>query len=126
MSFYDEVGGHETFRTLAHEFYLRVAEDEVLMSLYPEDDMEGAEERFELFLEQYWGGPGTYSEQRGHPRLRMRHAPFVIDSRARDAWMTAMEGAVASIDGETLDDPHREALLDYFRHAAEFMVNSPG
>ncbi|WP_333619930.1 globin [Dietzia sp.] len=126
MSFYDEVGGHETFRKIVHEFYARVPSDEILAPMYPQDDMDGAEERFRMFLEQYWGGPGTYSEQRGHPRLRMRHAPFVVDSKARDAWLSIMEEAVATVDRQTLDDEHRAALLDYFHHAAEFMVNAPG
>ena len=75
-SFYDQVGGHETFRRLVHEFYHGVAGDPELRALYPEEDLGPAEERLRMFLEQYWGGPTTYSEQRGHPRLRMRHAPF--------------------------------------------------
>lgn len=78
-SFYDEVGGHDTFHAIVSRFYQLVREDEILHPLYPEDDFEGAEERLRMFLEQYWGGPRTYSDQRGHPRLRMRHAPFRID-----------------------------------------------
>ena len=75
QSFYDQVGGHETFRTLVHEFYLGVAGDPELRALYPEQDLGPAEERLRMFLEQYWGGPTTYSQQRGHPRLRMRTCP---------------------------------------------------
>ncbi|ANI91961.1 globin [Dietzia timorensis] len=126
MSFYDEVGGHETFRKIVHEFYAGVAKDERLYPMYPADDMDGAEERLRMFLEQYFGGPHTYSEQRGHPRLRMRHMPYVIDSTARDAWLENMVAAVDSIDSATMSDDHRTAMLDYFHHAAEFMVNAPG
>lgn len=126
MSFYDEVGGHETFRKIVHEFYAGVANDERLAPMYPADDMDGAEERLRMFLEQYFGGPHTYSEQRGHPRLRMRHMPYVIDSTARDAWLENMVAAVESIDSQTMSDDHRTAMLDYFHHAAEFMVNAPG
>ncbi len=81
-TFYEAVGGEETFRRLVHRFYAGVATDPVLRPLYPEPDLSGAEERLRMFLVQYWGGPRTYSEQRGHPRLRMRHVPFRI-GRAR-------------------------------------------
>jgi hemoglobin len=123
-SFYDEVGGHETFTAIVAKFYELVREDEILLPLYPEGDIEGAEERLRLFLEQYWGGPRTYSDQRGHPRLRMRHSPFRIGFLERDAWLRCMHTAVASIDSQTLDDRHRKALLDYFQMAADSMVNS--
>ena len=123
-SFYDEVGGHETFRTIVSRFYQQVREDEILRPLYPEDELEAAEVRLLMFLEQYWGGPRTYSDQRGHPRLRMRHAPFRIGFLERDAWLRCMHTAVAEIDSETLDDPHRKALLDYLQMAAHSMVNS--
>src|SRR5690242_2703384 len=123
-SFYDAVGGAETFNTIVSRFYAQVPEDEILRELYPEDDIDGAEERLRLFLEQYWGGPRTYSDQRGHPRLRMRHAPFRIGFLERDAWLRCMHTAVASIDAQTLDDRHRKALLDYFQMAADSMVNS--
>ena len=78
-----------------------------------------------MFLEQYWGGPTTYSEQRGHPRLRMRHNPYVIDGAAHDAWLRHMLAAVATIDSQTLDDEHRAELVDYLTRAAAMMVNSP-
>jgi hemoglobin len=124
-SFYDEVGGAETFRTIVSTFYRLVREDEILRPLYPEDDLDGAEERLRMFLEQYWGGPRTYSEDRGHPRLRMRHAPFRIGFMERDAWLRNMHIAVAEIDAQTLDDAHRQLLVNYLEMAAQSMVNSP-
>ncbi len=104
QSFYDAVGGHATFRTIVSRFYQQVRDDEILRPLYPEDELEAAEERLLLFLEQYWGGPRTYSDRRGHPRLRMRHAPFRIGYLERDAWLRCMHTAVAEIDS---DDPRR-------------------
>lgn len=124
-SFYDEVGGAETFRTIVSTFYQLVREDEILRPLYPEDDLDGAEERLRMFLEQYWGGPRTYSDQRGHPRLRMRHAPFKVGPFERDAWLRCMHTAIGQIDSLTLDDAHRQVLLNYLEMAAESMVNSP-
>ncbi|GAA4635303.1 globin [Mycolicibacterium sediminis] len=123
-SFYDAVGGADTFRTIVGRFYELVRDDEILRPLYPEDDLDGAEVRLRMFLEQYWGGPRTYSDQRGHPRLRMRHAPFQIGFLERDAWLRCMHTAVAEIDSRTLDDAHRQALLDYLEMAAQSMVNS--
>ena len=123
-SFYDEVGGHETFRILVARFYEQVRDDEILRPLYPDDDLDGAEQRLLMFLEQYWGGPRTYSDQRGHPRLRMRHSPFRIGFLERDAWLRCMHTAVGEIGSETLDDAHRQALLDYLEMAAQSMVNS--
>ena len=125
QSFYDAVGGHATFHAIVSRFYQLVREDEILRPIYPEDDFDGAEERLRMFLEQYWGGPRTYSDQRGHPRLRMRHAPFVIGYIERDAWLRCMHTAVAEIDSQTLDDEHRKVLLDYLEMAAHSMVNSP-
>ncbi|MEU4535147.1 globin [Streptosporangium sp. NPDC023825] len=122
QSFYDAVGGEETFRRLVHHFYQGVAADPVLLPLYPEDDLEGAEERFRLFLIQYWGGPNTYSTQRGHPRLRMRHNPFVIRSAERDAWLRRMHDAVISLE---LPDDLEKRLWDYLVYAAHSMVNAP-
>jgi hemoglobin len=123
-SFYDEVNGDETFRAIVSRFYQLVREDEILRPLYPEDDLDGAEERLRMFLDQYWGGPRTYSDQRGHPRLRMRHSPFKIGYIERDAWLRCMRTAVAEIDSQTLDDAHRKALSDYLEMAAHSMVNS--
>ena len=124
-SFYDEVGGHETFEKLTSVFYREVAADEILRPMYPEEDLGPAERRLRMFLEQYWGGPRTYSEERGHPRLRMRHQPFTIGPIERDAWLRCMHTAIASIDDNTLDPPHRQALVDYMEMAAQSMVNSP-
>ncbi|MBO0865791.1 MAG: globin [Mycobacterium sp.] len=125
QSFYDAVGGADTFHAIVSRFYELVPEDEILRQVYPEDDLAGAEERLRMFLEQYWGGPRTYSERRGHPRLRMRHVPFRISPIERDAWLRCMHIAVASIDSQTLDDAHRKELLDYLEMAAHSLVNSP-
>ena len=125
QTFYDAVGGHETFVALVKRFYEGVASDPPLRALYPEPDLASAEERLRMFLEQYWGGPRTYSDQRGHPRLRMRHSPFKIGFIERDAWLRCMHTAVASIDSQTLDDEHRQQLLAYLEMAAQSMVNSP-
>jgi hemoglobin len=120
-SFYDQVGGHETFRKLVHEFYRGVASDPPLRALYPEEDLGPAEDRFRMFLEQYWGGPTTYSDQRGHPRLRMRHHPFKVTPLQRDRWLHHIMAAV-----DTLDLPPANDLLlrDYLERAAHSMVNS--
>src|SRR4051812_28363900 len=96
-TFYEAVGGKEVFDRLVSRFYAGVAEDPVLRPLYPEQDLGPAAERLRMFLVQYWGGPRTYSEQRGHPRLRMRHAPFAIGERERDAWLHRMRVAVDSL-----------------------------
>jgi hemoglobin len=119
---YDAVGGEPTFRRLVGRFYELVAADrEILRPLYPEADLAAAEERFRMFLIQYWGGPTTYTDLRGHPRLRMRHAPFAIGPKQRDAWMTAMRTAV---DDTAIAEPHRTQLLTYFTSTADHMVNS--
>jgi hemoglobin len=120
-SFYEQVGGHETFRRLAHEFYAGVAGDPELRALYPEDDLGPAEEKFRMFLEQYWGGPPTYSEQRGHPRLRMRHTPFKITPAQRDRWLRHIQAAVDSLD---LAPAHDLILREYLERAAQSLVNS--
>ena len=124
-SFYDAVGGEPTFRRIVARFYEQVADDEILRPLYPEEDLTGAEDRLRMFLEQYWGGPRTYSDQRGHPRLRMRHVPYRIGPLERDAWLRCMHTAIAEVDAATLDDAHRRALLDYLEMAADSMMNSP-
>ncbi|CAM4299900.1 globin [Nocardia ninae] len=124
-SFYDAVGGAETFRRIVAAFYREVATDEVLRPLYPEEDLGPAERRLRMFLEQYWGGPRTYGEERGHPRLRMRHHPFTIGPLERDAWLRCMRIAVAEIEPELLDDEHRKVLLDYLEMAANSLMNAP-
>ncbi|MGG7463758.1 globin [Plantibacter sp. YIM 135347] len=120
-SFYDQIGGHETFVALVDEFYRGIAGDPVLKPMYPEEDLGPAAERMTMFLEQYWGGPGTYSERRGHPRLRMRHMPFAVNPDARDRWMKHMKAAVDSLDLSRL---HAATLWDYFERAAHAMVNT--
>ena len=119
-TFYTEVGGAETFRALVAHFYAGVREDPVLRPMYPTDDWEGAETRLRSFLEQYWGGPTTYSENRGHPRLRMRHAPFAVDAKARDAWLTHMRAAVDSLELPAEQDA---TLWGYLEMAARSMQN---
>jgi hemoglobin len=121
-SVYDLAGGEKTFRLLVERFYARVADDEVLRAIYPEQDLSGATERLSLFLIQYWGGPHTYSELRGHPRLRLRHQPFAIGSRERDLWLDHMTAAVESLE---LGPAVRKALLDYFETASTAMINRP-
>ena len=120
-SFFEQVGGHATFDRLVRRFYAGVAADPVLKPMYPEDDMEGAIWRLTAFLEQYWGGPGTYSQQRGHPRLRMRHNPFHVNPDARDRWLGHMRVAV---DDLQLPPLHDAALWDYLERAAFAMVNT--
>jgi hemoglobin len=120
ITFYDAIGGEEAFVRLVHRFYQSVALDPILRPLYPDDDLGAAEERLRLFLMQYWGGPRTYDEQRGHPRLRMRHAGFHIDPRARDAWLSHMHDAVDSLG---LPEPLREQLWTYLRDAAHALTN---
>lgn len=120
-NFYDAVGGHETFARLVHRFYQGVAEDPLLRPMYPEDDLGPAEQRLLMFLEQYWGGPTTYSEQRGHPRLRMRHAPFTVNPTARDRWLHHMKVALDELD---LPPVYRDTLWDYLERAAYSMVNT--
>ncbi len=136
-SMYQVVGGQPFFDELARRFYDRVRDDEVLLSLYPDpDDLGPAAERLSLFLAQYWGGPTTYSDRRGHPRLRMRHAPYRIDLGARDRWLDAMTAALsATLRGDTdtttatdLDDADlvvvERQFLDYFTMAADHLVNA--
>ncbi|HEY6796447.1 MAG TPA: globin [Kineosporiaceae bacterium] len=121
-TFYERVGGHQTFARLVDAFYAGVAQDPVLRPMYP-DDLEPAKDRLRGFLEQYWGGPTTYSEQRGHPRLRMRHAPFRVDADARDRWLGHMREAVTSL---RLPPPLESMLWDYLERAAWSMVNTLG
>jgi hemoglobin len=121
VTFYQAVGGEETFRKLIARFYAEVRADDVLMALYPEDDLGPAEERLRLFLMQYWGGPHTYSDERGHPRLRMRHAPYSIGPIERDAWLRCMRIAV---DESGIEEPYRQQLWQYLEMAANSMMNS--
>lgn len=121
VTFYDAVGGHPTFEKLIRRFYQGVAGDPPLRALYPEEDLGPAEDRFRMFIEQYWGGPTTYSDRRGHPRLRMRHAPFVITPTQRDRWLRHMRDAIDSIE---LSAEHEAELWAYMERVAHFMVNT--
>ncbi|WP_308294428.1 globin [Streptomyces sp. XM4193] len=123
QTFFEQVGGEETFRRLVRVFYEGVAEDPLLRPMYPEEDLGPAEERLALFLMQYWGGPRTYSDERGHPRLRMRHAPFTVDQAAHDAWLRHMRAAVDSLE---LAPELEQQLWNYMVYAARSMINAPG
>ncbi len=120
---YDEIGGEDTFRRIVARFYQGVAGDPTLRVLYPEEDLGPAEERLRLFLIQYWGGPHTYSDERGHPRLRMRHAPFAITSVERDAWLVHMRDAIDSVE---LAPEADQQMWAYMLMAADSMRNAPG
>jgi hemoglobin len=120
-TFYDEIGGADTITRIVAAFYRGVASDRYLRGLYPEEDLSAAEERFRLFLIQYWGGPTTYSERRGHPRLRMRHAPFAVTPKAKEHWLRHFRDA---LDEVALPAEQDAQFWDYVTHAAQFMVNS--
>ncbi len=120
-TFYEQVGGHETFEKLVAEFYRGVAGDPVLKPMYPEEDLGPAADRLRMFLEQYWGGPTTYSETRGHPRLRMRHVPYKVNPDARDRWLKHMRAAIDSLD---LPPMLEATLWDYFERSAHALVNT--
>ncbi len=121
-SFFEAVGGEETFRHLVHSFYRKVAADPELRAVYPSKDLGPAEEHLRLFLIQYWGGPRTYDERRGHPRLRMRHVHFTIGEAERDAWLRHMR---AALDEVGLGEAHDKQLWDYLVMAAHSLVNQP-
>ncbi len=121
MELFEAIGGSPTFAKLAKRFYEGVAGDEILKPMYPEEDLGPAEERLRMFLEQYWGGPSTYQELRGHPRLRMRHAPYKINPEARDRWLSHMRAAVDSLELAPL---HEAELWDYLQRAAYAMLNT--
>lgn len=117
---WEQVGGTATFELIVHHFYEAVRSDELLAPMYPQDDWEGSEWRLRAFLEQYWGGPTTYSEQRGHPRLRMRHVPFAVTPRAKEHWLKHMH---AALDKAALPPMHDVAFRDYIERAALAVVN---
>ena len=121
-SFYEEMGGEAFFTDLVSQFYAQVALDPILRPMYPEGDLKAAALRLQRFLEQYWGGPTTYQENRGHPRLRMRHAEFHINIAAHDAWLKAMRTAV---DGVEIKPELKAQLWSYLEMAAAAMVNQP-
>ncbi|MCF8524417.1 MAG: globin [Aquiluna sp.] len=118
---YEQFGGEQTFAKLAKLFYQGVSQDPILKPMYPEEDLGPAERRLKLFLEQYWGGPDTYQQERGHPRLRMRHHEFKINPAARDAWLGHMRAAVNQLELPPLDDAE---LWDYLERAAHAMLNT--
>lgn len=120
-TFYDEIGGMETIKAIVDRFYEGVAADEALRPMYPEEDLGPAAERLTLFLAQYWGGPTTYSQERGHPRLRMRHAPFAVTPEAKEHWLQHFKEGLDSVE---LTPEQYAQFWDYATHAAQFMVNS--
>jgi hemoglobin len=124
-TFYDQIGGMPVIERVVGRFYEGVAEDEVLRPMYDEADLAdgSATRRLSLFLAQYWGGPTTYSQERGHPRLRMRHAPFVVDREAKEHWLTHFR---AGLDEVALPDELDAKFWGYVTYAAEFMLNSDG
>jgi len=118
---FERIGGAETFDRLVRSFYEGIQGDSVLWPMYPQEDLEGAIWRLSAFLQQYFGGPQTYSEQRGHPRLRMRHAPFHVNPEAREHWLGHMRRALDSLELSPLDEAE---LWDYLDRAAHSMVNT--
>jgi hemoglobin len=120
-NFFELIGGTATFKKLTDKFYEGVAKDDILLPMYPEDDLDGAADRLRMFLEQYWGGPTTYQETRGHPRLRMRHSPFKINPLARERWLHHMKVAVDSLE---LPELQQAELWGYLDRAATAMLNS--
>lgn len=120
-SWFERFGGHDFFAALVADFYRGVGADESLRPMYPEQDLQPAADRLRMFLEQYWGGPTTYSEQRGHPRLRMRHAPYPVDLDARDRWLAHMR---AALDARGLPPELDDVMWRYLESAAMAMVNT--
>jgi hemoglobin len=121
--FFAAVGGEAMFWRLVRAFYAGVATDPELRAIYPEPELDGATERLALFLIQYWGGPSTYSERRGHPRLRMRHVPYVIDTAQHDRWLRHMR---AALDEVALAPEFDRVIWDYLVRVADTLINAPG
>ncbi len=119
---YEQFGGEQFFTDLVADFYRGVTQDPGLRPMYPEQDLGPAERRLRMFLEQYWGGPKTYSAERGHPKLRMRHAPFEITDHHRDLWLKHMRDA---LDNRELPAEQDRVMWDYLVMAAQSMVNQP-
>lgn len=124
QSFYESVGGEETFSAVVRGFYDRVRQDDLIGPMYPEDDWEGAQQRLQWFLAQYWGGPQSFTAHRGHPRLRMRHHRFAIGQAERDRWLELMKASLDDIDARVLDQPHREALWEHMVRVADMLINT--
>ena len=121
QTFYEEIGGHETVARIVEVFYEGVAGDPVLRPLYPEEDLGPAAARLTMFLVQYWGGPNTYSNQRGHPRLRIRHAPFAVTPKARDQWLKHFR---EGLDAVNLTPEQDTQFWEYIERAAQFLLNA--
>jgi len=122
---FERFGGEVFFEDFAREFYVGVQEEPLLRAMYPEDDLAPAQRRFQLFLQQYWGGPTTYSDERGHPRLRMRHSPFAIDSAARDRWLACAKRALDSAaNAHRVDEADAALMWQYLVSAANAMINT--
>ena len=119
LSVYEMIGGEATFRRLVDSFYAKVEADEILRAIFP-DDLEAGKEWQFLFLMQYWGGPWRYAEERGHPRLRMRHAPYAINEDLRNRWVQYM---LEAIDEIGIEEPARSQMREYFEQGATFMIN---
>lgn len=124
-SFYDAIGGDATFSRIVAGFYEQVKVDDVIGPLYPDQDWEGAEQRLKWFLAQYWGGPQTFSEQRGHPRLRMRHVEYSIGQKEALRWLEMMENSLDQIEEETIPPAYRAALWEHMERVAYMLVNRP-
>ena len=122
-SVYEAIGGTPTFERLVHGFYDQVKEDDVIGPMYPDQDWEGAEQRLTWFLIQYWGGPQHFSENRGHPRLRMRHATFPIDMKAHDRWLELMGKSLDSIEEDTIPPAYRTMIWDHMQRVAAMLIN---
>jgi hemoglobin len=121
-TFYEEAGGHDTIAGIIHRFYERVASDPDLRAVYPDEDLRPAERRLTMFFEQYWGGPTTYSEQRGHPRLGMRHSRFAVTLTQASRWLSHMRDA---LDEANLSPEHNAQFWEYVQRAAHFLINTP-
>ena len=122
-SFYEAVGGEDIFARVVHEFYRQIPDDDILGPMYPADELAGAEDRLRWFLVQYWGGPQTFTENRGHPRLRMRHMHFPIDRAARDRWLVLMGNALDTVSDEDLPEAPRQAMWEHMVRVADMLVN---
>ena len=119
QSVFDLIGGEEPISAIVETFYAYVADDPVLRPMYP-DELDAPKRRLYLFLVQFFGGPRQYMEERGHPRLRMRHFPFPIDQRARDNWLRHM---LKAIDDAGISEPARSRMREYFDRSSAFLIN---
>lgn len=121
QTFFEAIGGRATIDVIVEVFYQGVASDEVMKEMYPEEDLGPAAERLAMFFEQYWGGSNSYSQRRGHPRLRMRHDPYIVNADARDRWLKHFR---AGLDAARLEPELDAQFWEYVTRAAEFMMNS--